>query len=39
MLELIYNSEFILIFEIRGVHSLKTFLEGGNLVEQIMHAP
>jgi hypothetical protein len=28
-----------LIFEIRGVLSLKTFLEGGNLVKQIMHAP
>jgi hypothetical protein len=28
-----------LIFEIRGVLSLKTCLEGGNLVKQIMHAP
>jgi hypothetical protein len=28
-----------LIFEIRGVLSLKTFLEGCNLVKQIMHAP
>jgi hypothetical protein len=28
-----------LIFEIRGVLSLKTRLEGGNLVKQIMHAP
>jgi hypothetical protein len=28
-----------LIFEIRVVHSLKTCLEGGNLVKQIMHAP
>jgi hypothetical protein len=28
-----------LIFEIRGVLSLKTCLEGGNLVRQIMHAP
>jgi hypothetical protein len=28
-----------LIFEIRGVLSLKTCLEGGNLVMQIMHAP
>jgi hypothetical protein len=28
-----------LIFEIRGVLSLKTFLEGGNLVKQIMQAP
>jgi hypothetical protein len=39
MLELIYSSEFIFIFEIRGVLSLKTCLEGGNLVKQIMHAP
>jgi hypothetical protein len=28
-----------LIFEIRGVLSLKTCLKGGNLVKQIMHAP
>jgi hypothetical protein len=28
-----------LIFEMRGVLSLKTCLEGGNLVKQIMHAP
>jgi hypothetical protein len=28
-----------LIFEIRGVFSLKTCLEGGNLVKQVMHAP
>jgi hypothetical protein len=28
-----------LIFEIRGVLSLKTCLDGGNLVKQIMHAP
>jgi hypothetical protein len=28
-----------LIFEIGGVPSLKTSLEGGNLVKQIMHAP
>jgi hypothetical protein len=28
-----------LIFEIRGVLILKTCLEGGNLVKQIMHAP
>jgi hypothetical protein len=28
-----------LIFEIRGVLSVKTCLEGGNLVKQIMHAP
>jgi hypothetical protein len=31
--------KLFLIFEIRGVLSLKTCLEGGNLVEQIMHAP
>jgi hypothetical protein len=29
----------VLIFEIRGVLSLKTCLEGGNIVKQIMHAP
>jgi hypothetical protein len=28
-----------LIFKIRGVLSLKTCLERGNLVKQIMHAP
>jgi hypothetical protein len=28
-----------LIFEIRGVFSLKTCLEGDNLVKQVMHAP
>jgi hypothetical protein len=28
-----------LIFEIRGVLILKTCLEGGNQVKQIMHAP
>jgi hypothetical protein len=28
-----------LIFEIRGILSLKTLLERGNLVKQIMHAP
>jgi hypothetical protein len=28
-----------LIFGIRGVLSLKTCLEGGNLVKQIIHAP
>jgi hypothetical protein len=28
-----------IIFKIRGVLSLKTCLEGGNLVKQIMHAP
>jgi hypothetical protein len=31
--------KIVLIFEIRGVLSLKTCLEGGNLVKQIMHAP
>jgi hypothetical protein len=31
--------ELFLIFKIRGVLSLKTCLEGGNLVELIMHAP
>jgi hypothetical protein len=31
--------KLFLIFEIRGVLSLKTCLEGGNLVKQIMHAP
>jgi hypothetical protein len=39
ILELIYSSKLFLIFEIRGVLSLKTFLKGGNLVKQIMHAP
>jgi hypothetical protein len=28
-----------LIFETRGVLSLKTCLKGGNLLKQIMHAP
>jgi hypothetical protein len=28
-----------LIFEIRGVLSFKTSLDGGNQVKQIMHAP
>jgi hypothetical protein len=31
--------KIILIFEIRGVLSLKTCLKGGNLVKLIMHAP
>jgi hypothetical protein len=31
--------KIILIFEIRGVLSLKTCLEGGNLVKQIINAP
>jgi hypothetical protein len=31
--------ELFLIFEIREVLSLKTCLEGGNLVKLIMHAP
>jgi hypothetical protein len=31
--------KLFLIFEIREVLSLKTCLEGGNLVKQIMHAP
>jgi hypothetical protein len=31
--------KLFLIFEIRGVLSLKTCLEGGNLVKLIMHAP
>jgi hypothetical protein len=31
--------KLFLIFGIRGVLSLKTCLEGGNLVKQIMHAP
>jgi hypothetical protein len=39
MLDLSHSSEFIFNFEIRGVLSLKTCLEGGNLVKQIMHAP
>jgi hypothetical protein len=30
--------KLFLSFEIRGVLSLKTCLEGGNLVKQIMHA-
>jgi hypothetical protein len=37
MFELIYNSEFI--FEIRGVFSFNTCLEGGNLVKLTMHTP
>jgi hypothetical protein len=39
MLDLFHSFELFLIFEIRGVLSLKTCLEGGNLVKQIMHAP
>jgi hypothetical protein len=39
MLELFHSSEFLLIFEISGVLSLKICLEGGNLVNLIMHAP
>jgi hypothetical protein len=31
--------KIFLIFEIRGVLSPKTCLEGGNLVKLIMHAP
>jgi hypothetical protein len=31
--------KIFLIFEIRGVLSLKMCLEGGNLAKQIMHAP
>jgi hypothetical protein len=31
--------KLFLIFKISGVLSLKTCLEGGNLVKQIMHAP
>jgi hypothetical protein len=31
--------KLFLIFEIRGVLSLKTCLKGGNLVKLIMHAP
>jgi hypothetical protein len=31
--------KLFLIFEIRGVLSLKIGLEGGNLVKLIMHAP
>jgi hypothetical protein len=31
--------KLFLIFEIRGVLSHKTCLEGGNLVKLIMHAP
>jgi hypothetical protein len=31
--------KLFLIFEVRGVLSLKTCLERGNLVKQIMHAP
>jgi hypothetical protein len=39
MLELFHRSEFIFNFEVREVFSLKTCLEGGNLVKQILHAP
>jgi hypothetical protein len=39
MLDLSHSSGIIFTFEIRGVLSLKTCLEGGNLVKQIMHAP
>jgi hypothetical protein len=40
----LYLSSFItlslfLIFEIKGVLSIKTFLEGGNLVNLTIHAP
>jgi hypothetical protein len=42
-LNLYFNSFISLIlffiFEIRGVLSIKTFLEGGNLVNLTMHAP
>jgi hypothetical protein len=42
-LNLYFNSLIALIlffiFEIRGVLSLKTYLEGGNLVNLTMHAP
>jgi hypothetical protein len=42
-LDLYLNSLIALIlffiFEIRGVLSIKTCLEGGNLVNLIMHAP
>jgi hypothetical protein len=31
--------KLLLIFEIRGVLSIKTCLEGGNLVDLIIHAP
>jgi hypothetical protein len=31
--------KLFLFFKISGVLSLKTCLEGGNLVKQIMHAP
>jgi hypothetical protein len=37
--ELIASFEFIFIFRIRGVLSIKTCLEGGNLVNLTMHAP
>jgi hypothetical protein len=39
MFELSISLKLFLIFEIRGVLSLKTCLEGGNLVKLIMHAP
>jgi hypothetical protein len=38
-LNLLIALKIFLIIEIRGVLSLKTGLEGGNLVKQIMHAP
>jgi hypothetical protein len=36
--KLINSSDFIFIFKIRGVLSIKTCLEGGNLVNLTMHA-
>jgi hypothetical protein len=40
MLELSHSTEVIfLIFKIRGVLSVKACLEGGNPVNQTMHAP
>jgi hypothetical protein len=39
MLELSRSSDFIFMFEIRGVLGIKTRLEGGNLVNQTIHAP
>jgi hypothetical protein len=38
-LSLFIALSLFLIFKIIGVLSLKTRLEGGNLVKQIMHAP
>jgi hypothetical protein len=38
-LNLYMNSLIALIFEIRGVLSIKTCLEGGNLVNLTIHAP